>query len=160
MKTIAQVKFIDKQALVSSPIQFNLEDGEYIVDITKKKNKRSLDQNRYFWALVGEIAQKENGDLRDVHNLYLNLLQMSGAKYETLMIKHEALERFKGLYRDIKVVNSTIINHEKYDLLYAFYGSSKFDSKEMTKLIDVTLNYASEIGVENVNNYWKGLLET
>ncbi|MBQ6126771.1 MAG: hypothetical protein IJI77_07135, partial [Erysipelotrichaceae bacterium] len=97
MRTIAETKFIGNQALVSAPVPFNLDDGEYLVSIEPKKKKRSLDQNRYFWKLVGEIAKKENGDLSDVDTLYTNLLQMSGAKYESLIIKHEALERFKSL---------------------------------------------------------------
>lgn len=159
MKTIAQVKFIDNQALLSSPVPFGMDDGEYMVTIEPKKNRRSIGQNRYFWALIGEIAKKENGDLKEIQNLYLHLLQMAGAKYEVLMIKHEALDRFKSLYRDVMVVNQTVINGELYDLLYAFYGSSKFDSKEMSKLIDVTLNYAYEVGVEDVKNYWEGLFK-
>lgn len=159
MKTIALIKFIDNQALVSAPAAFNLDDGEYMVSIEQKRNKRSLDQNRYFWALLGEITKKENGDLKEINNLYVHLLKMAGAKYEVCMIKHEALERFKSLYRDVMVVKQTTINNELYDLLYAFYGSSKFDSKEMTTLIDVTLNYAYEVGVDSVKNYWEGILK-
>ena len=159
MKTIALIKFIDNQALVSAPAAFNLDDGEYMVNIEPKRNKRSLDQNRYFWALLGEITKKENGDLKEINNLYVHLLKMAGAKYEVCMIKHEALERFKSLYRDVMVVKQTTINNELYDLLYAFYGSSKFDSKEMTTLIDVTLNYAYEVGVDSVKNYWEGILK-
>ena len=56
MRTIAETKFIGNQALVSAPVPFGLDDGEYMVSIEPKKKKRSLDQNRYFWKLVGEIA--------------------------------------------------------------------------------------------------------
>ena len=122
------------------------------------KKKRSSDQNRYFWALLKEISKKEDGDLRDIENLYTQLLQMSGAKYETIIIKDEALGRFKGLVKHVKVIRQEVINHELFDIVYAFYGSSTFDSVEMTSLIDTTLHYASEVGVESVDSYWKGLL--
>ena len=158
MRTIAETKFIGNQALISSPVPFGLEDGEYMVSIEPKKKKRSLDQNRYFWKLVGEIAKKEDGDLRDADNLYTTLLQMAGAKYESLIIKHEALERFKSLVRHVKVIKQQIINHEVYDTIWAFYGSSTFDTKEMSDLIETTLKYAEEAGVPDVNSYWKGLL--
>ena len=158
MRTIAETKFIGNQALISAPVPFGLEDGEYMVSIEPKKKKRSLDQNKYFWALLGEISKKENGDLQQVDSLYTHLLQMAGAKYETLIIKHEALERFKSLVRHVKVIKQQVINHELYDTIYAFYGSSMFDTKEMTQLIDTTLNYAYEVGVEDVDNYWKGVL--
>ena len=158
MRTIAETKFIGNQALVSAPVPFGLDDGEYMVSIEPKKKKRSLDQNRYFWKLVGEIAKKENGDLRDTDNLYTNLLQMAGAKYEALIIKHEALERFRSLVRHVKVIKQQTINHEVYDTIWAFYGSSTFDTKEMSDLIETTLKYAEEVGVPDVNSYWKGLL--
>lgn len=160
MKTIAQTKFIGNQALISAPVPFGLEDGEYMVSIEPRKKKRTLDQNRYFWALLGEICKKENGDLRNIDDLYTHLLQMSGAKYEVLIIKHEALARFSSLarLRHVKLVKQQVINHELYDMVYAFYGSSQFDTSEMSQLIDTTLNYAYEVGVEDVNNYWKELM--
>ena len=157
MKTICEAKFINNQALISSPVPFNLEDGEYLVSLDRKKKKRTLDQNKYFWALLGEISKKENGNLQNVDNLYTFLLQMSGAKYETLIIKHEALERFKSMVRHVKVVKQQTINHVVYDTIYAFYGSSTFDTSEMNRLIDTTINYAYEVGVENPE-YWKGAL--
>lgn len=158
MKTIAETKFIGNQALISSPVPFGMEDGEYMVTIEPKKKKRTLEQNRYFWALIGEIAKKEDGDLRNTDLLYTTLLQMSGAKYETMIIKHEALEGFKKLVRHVKVIKQQVINHELYDTAYVFYGSSTFSSSEMADLIDTTLRYAEEAGVEDVNSYWKGLL--
>lgn len=157
MKTVAEAKFIKNQALISSPVPFNLEDGEYLISLDKKKNKRTLEQNRYFWALLGEISKKENGNLKDIDNLYTHLLEMSGAKYEVLIMKHEALERFKGLVRHVKVVKQQVINHEVYDTIYAFYGSSTFDTVEMANLIDATIDYAYAVGVEDPE-YWKGVL--
>lgn len=157
MKTVAEAKFIGNQALISSPIPFNLDDGEYLISLDPKKKKRTLEQNRYFWALLGEISKKENGSLKDIDTLYAHLLEMAGAKYETLIIKHEALERFKRLVRHVKVIKQQVINHEVYDTIYVFYGSSTFDKAQMMQLIDITIDYAYEVGVENPE-YWKGAL--
>ena len=157
MKTIAESKFIGNQAMLNAPVPFNLEDGEYLVSIEPKKKKRSLDQNRYFWALLGEISKKENGNLRNIDTLYLHLLEMSGAKYEVLIIKHEALERFTSMVKHVKVVKQQVVNHEIYDTVYVFYGSSTFSTTEMMQLLDTTIDYAYEVGVENPE-YWKGAL--
>ena len=124
----------------------------------RKKKKRSLEQNRMFWALLGEIAKKEDGNLRNIDELYTHLLMMAGAKYEVLNIKHDALQGLKSLIPHVKVVKQNIVNHVVWDVVYVFYGSSKFDTAEMSNLIDTTLNYASEVGVENVTNYWEELL--
>lgn len=158
MKTIANTKFIGNQAMISAPVPFQLEDGEYMVTIEPKKKKRSLDQNSYFWALLGEICKKENGDLRDVEDLYVNLLEMSGAKYAALIVKHEALEDLKKMVRHIKVIKQQTVKNELYDTIYTFYGSSTFTTSEMSQLIDVTLKYAEEVGVADVENYWRGVL--
>lgn len=158
MRTIAETKFIGNQALISSPIPFDLEDGEYIVSIEPKKKKRSLEQNRYFWMLLGEILKKEDGNLKNVDELYETLLIMAGAKYEVVNIKHEALEGLKQIVKHVKVVKQQVINHEVWDMVYVFYGSSKFNKSEMAQLIDTTLNYASEVGVTNIDNYWRDVL--
>lgn len=158
MKTIAQTKFEYNKAIIQAPLPFELEDGEYIITIEPKKKKRTLDQNAYFWALLGEISKKENGSMRDVESIYTNLLEMAGAKYVSMIIKHEALDDFKKYMRHVKVIKQQTVKNELYDTIYAFYGSSTFSTNEMAQLIDVTLRYAEEVGVENVDNYWKGIL--
>ncbi len=138
----------------------DIEDGKYTVELKKYRKGRSLNQNAYFWKLVSEIAIKENGDLRDVDNLYSNLLKMSGAKYEVMYLKEDALESLKKneVIKHCLVVKRQVINNQAMVTALIFYGSSKFDTKEMSNLIDTTLKYASEIGVEHVDDYWKGLL--
>ena len=159
MKMIANTTFNGNLAVINAPYPFTLEDGEYMVTIEPKKKKRSLDQNAYFWKLLGEICKKENGDLKDVESLYVNLLEMAGAKYTSMIIKHVALDDLKKLCRHVKVIKQQSIKHELYDTVYVYYGSSTFDSNEMSQLIDVTLKYAEEVGVGDVYDYWKGLLD-
>lgn len=158
MKTIAETKFMGNTALISAPSPFPLEDGEYLITIEKKKKGRSLRQNKYFWKLLGEIQKHEDGQIKDVNELYTRLLEMAGAKYESMIIKHEALDRWKQLVRHVKVIKQQTVKNELYDTIYTYYGSSTFSSKEMADLIDVTLRYASEIGVPDVDNYWRELL--
>ena len=158
IRTIADAKFIGNTAMVHAPAVFALEDGEYIISICRKDKKRTLSQNRYFWALLGEICKKEDGNISGVEDLYTRLLEMAGAKYESMIIKHEALGRWKQLVRHVKVIKQQMVKNELYDTIYTFYGSSTFSTSEMAQLIDVTLKYASEVGVENVDNYWKELL--
>lgn len=158
MRTIAQTRFVDNKAILCAPLPFDLADGEYMITIEPKKRKRSLDQNAYFWKLIGEISKKENGTLSDVENIYINLLEMAGAKYVGMIIKHEALEDFRKQMRHVKVIKQQTVKNVLYDTIYAFYGSSTFSTDEMSQLIDVTLRYAEEVGVEDVESYWRGIL--
>ena len=55
--------------------------------------------------------------------------------------------------------NRKVVQNIPMVTAFIFYGSSKFDTKEMSDLIDTTPRYASEVGVENVNDYWRELLK-
>lgn len=113
------------------------------------KKNRSLNQNAYFWKLVSEIAIKENGDLRNIDNLYSTLLKKCGAKYEVLYMKETAYESLKeyGCIKNCLVVKRQVVNNQAMIKILIFYGSSTFDTKEMSNLIDTTLKYASEVGI-------------
>lgn len=150
---IAEVKFIGSGAILKTDRPFNLEDGVYNVTLKEKKEDRTLRQNRYLWALIGEICKKENGDLRNEEEVYCTLLQMAGAKYETIIIPEEAVERFRGLYRDIKVIGRQVVNHRSFAVLHVFYGSSKMNTKEMNELLDTAIRYANELGIDTGGYY-------
>lgn len=53
------------------------KDTKYKLEIGKFKEKRSLNQNAYFWKLVDEIDIKINGHRKDKDNLYIQLLEMA-----------------------------------------------------------------------------------
>ena len=162
MRVIGDVKSIGSSIMIQADnLLESIADGTYSIEFKKYRKGRSLDQNAYFWKLVTEIAKKEDGDLRNKDVLYCHLLEMAGAKYEILYMQEDALESLKQheIVRDVKVIRREVINNQAMVTVYMFYGSSTFDTKEMADLIDVTLKYAAEVGVENVDSYWKGVLD-
>lgn len=122
---------------------------------------RTSRQNRYFWALVTDIANNmgysgEEGKMK----LYCQLLKTSGAKTEIKAIPEEYLELIRSSkeLRTIDILSNEVLEDGKkiyYCELY--YGSSKFNTKEMNKLIDTTLEWASECGI--MTEYWERLLK-
>lgn len=160
MKILAKVNSVGNTLVAEACYPINLEDGDYELEIKKLSKKRSLEQNKYFWALVGEIAKREDGDLREVDKLYDNLLKIAGTKYEVAYMKKEAIESFKkfDVIKHYYIKEEKVVNNTLYATVYIFYGSSKFDTKQMSDLIDTTLKYAELVGVPNINNYWKGVL--
>lgn len=135
-----------------------LKSGFYDVEFKPVEGKRSLKQNAYLWQLITEICKKENGDTKDKFDVYINLLQMSGAKYETVMIKEEALKNFKKKWPDCKIIHKDVVNHVAWLTIEAYYGSSMFSVSEMNNLIYTTLKYASEIGVDT--EYYEEVLNS
>ncbi len=139
-----------------------LERGElYVLDIHKQKDKRTLQQNAYLWAMVGEMNRKQNGtrNSEDDIKIYLDILERSGAKCDYLEVIPEAYERLKELsdMRLITVVQKRRRNGVETYMCKCFYGTSKMDTIEMGTVIDQALIMAEEYGIET--DYWKGLLK-
>jgi hypothetical protein len=126
------------------------KDKFYDLIIKEHRKKRSLDANAYCWVLIGKIADA----LRITPNeVYLEAIRGIGGNYEIIPIKAEATEKFRkawsaqgigwpcddlGPCRDLN----------GYHYLRAFYGSSTFDTRQMSILIDNLIQDCEALGVE------------
>lgn len=131
----------------------------YSITISKARDRRTEQQNKYMWALIGEIDKARNGDRsNDDYEIYIEALVRAGSKYTHLLVdpKDESMlkENFRAiqLARQIKVGDNKRFNDYK-----CFYGSSKMDTKEMHDLIETILDMASECGLDI--DYWKDVLD-
>lgn len=126
----------------------DLEKDTYTLEIKKVKSKRSVNQNKTFWKLVNEIDEKINGHKKNNIDLYVQLLEMAECKYEDIMIIERAIPMLKEQFRACKVMGKVSTTNGVMSRVRCFYGSSNFDTKEMYNLIQVTLDYASEVGLD------------
>jgi len=137
------------------------KDKSYILDLSEKKPKRSLAQNDMFNALLNKICLVQDGNLKDRDVYYGQLLKMAGIEEKTNSGTFTAEELEKELrlndYRAFEVTAKKVINHVMYYRAKFYKGISKFDTAEMSRLIDVTLDYAAELGIET--DYWRSLLD-
>jgi len=125
-----------------------LETKPYTVEISKPQSKRSLKQNALLWKIVHDIAESEDGHLANDEDTYCALLELANAKYEDLVALEKAEETFRKT-EGIRAVKILRCAKEEGFLIYRLYlGSSTFNTKEMTKLIEVALDYASQIGLD------------
>lgn len=159
MKFFADIKVMGNTLMLQTSKKISLEDGKYEVDIKDFKGmKRSDRQNAMLWGIINKISKKENGNIVASYDIYNNLLQMCGASYNEVLIKKEALERFRTIVKHLKVVNETTDNGITYCYCWVFKGISEMDTKQANALIETTMKYASEVGVDVDDDYWKGLL--
>ena len=127
---------------------WSLETQPYALEISKPRSKRSTDQNALLWKIIHDIAEQEDGHLANDWDTYCALLELADAKHTDLVAPAEAEEEFRKVQglRAVKVLRPA--QQEGY-LIYRLYpGSSTFNTKEMTKLIDVALDYAAKIGLD------------
>ena len=134
------------------------KDDLYSIVISKARDKRTEQQNKYMWALISEIDKARNGDRSsDDWNIYLEALIRAGAKYTHLLVEPEAEEMLRSSFRAIQLVRKIQMNNKVFNDYKCFYGSSKMDKQEMHNLIETLLDMASECGLDIV--YWKDVLE-
>lgn len=135
-----------------------LENKPYSIEIKEVSNKRSLQQNAYLWALIDEIDKELNGYLSDRMGVYCQILKMANAKYEYLLCEERVLDslRENAGIRALEVKGNEYVNGIEYLLVKVYIGSSKFDTKEMTQLLDTAIHYAEELGI--VTDYYMEML--
>ena len=124
-----------------------LKDADVDVEVKKYREKRSRDSNSLLWACCREIGQALG--IPDVE-VYRKAVADAG-EYEPLPIKSVAVETFarrwesKGLGWFVQVVDDSKL--KGYKLVKAYYGSSTYDTKEMSRLLDYVVDEAKQIGL-------------
>lgn len=135
--------------------EFNKLQNEELLDIEihKHREKRSLDANSYCWVLCKKIADVLGATKEEVYKKAINEV----GKFEILPIKDEAVETFikawtsKGIGWVCEVFGKSKL--DGYTNVIAYYGSSIYDTKEMSVLIDNIVQEAKQLGIETMPPY-------
>lgn len=118
--------------------------GEKRLILKDWREKRSLDANALFWHCVGKIAEAVKADKWEI---YLKLLRRYG-QYTYICVIPEAAERIKREWREAEEIGEIDINGRKAIQLLCYYGSSQYDTKEFSILLDGTIEEMREIGID------------
>ena len=124
-----------------------LKDCKLSIKAVKHREKRSLDSNAYAWVLMQKIAEAINSNKWDV---YLELLQKYSRSFTHVIIKPEAIDKMKELYRTCVDLGEISVNGITGHQLQVFYGSSTFNTKEMSVFIDGIVSECKELGIETL----------
>lgn len=124
----------------------NFNDKPLLIKIDKFRKKRSNEQNAYFWKCIQALAAALGNDNWDQ---YLLELERYG-KCVTLMIEKDAYPDLANLYRETKIVGEQKDPQTKKELyeVNCFYGSSSYNSKEFTRLIDGVISDMKDADVD------------
>lgn len=139
----------------STPEDFRAEfdelaDKEVKVEIKRYSRKRSLDANAYCWVLVDLIAQKTGVKKSDV---YRNAIKEIGGVSTTVCVLERAVDRLKaswsahGLGWQTEVTDSKIEGCKNVTL---YYGSSVYDTAQMSQLINSLIQDAETLGIPTI----------
>lgn len=117
-----------------------LEGADLDIEAKKHRNKRSLDSNRYLWQLCDKIAKKVGYDREHV---YVMMLERYG-RFEDVSIYTEAVPEFR---RHLKYTEERY-SGDGWTVVRVYYGSSGYNTEEMSELIDGVVQEAEDLGIE------------
>lgn len=120
------------------------------VEIKQQRRKRSLDANSYCWVLCQKIAEAI-GSTKE--NVYKKAIREVG-QFEIVPIKNEAVERWievwnsKGLGWFAEILEDSKL--PGYKKVISYYGSSVYDTREMSVLLEEIIREAKELGIDTI----------
>lgn len=127
---------------------YSFEPGEYAIE-KRSHRKRSLDANGYCWVLCERIAQAVGMRKEEV---YRQSILNVGAFFRAFVMP----EDYDGFCREwqghgigwlVQKVDDSCLPYE----LFCYYGSSVYDTAQMSRLIDDLVQEAQSIGIETMN---------
>ncbi len=118
------------------------------IEVKPYRERRSLDANAYFFVLADKLAAKLNTTKEEV---YRNAIKQIGGVSETVCVKNQAVERLcegwrkNGLGWQTDTFPSKI---EGCTNVILYYGSSTYDTAQMSRLIDNIVQDCKAVGIE------------
>lgn len=125
-----------------------LNDKPLTVTVKEYRQKRSLSQNAYLWVLLDKLGAKLNRSKEDIYKIYVK----DYGVFEVLPIRNDAVDRFIGNWSKNGIgwfcedLGESKLNG--YTKLIAYYGSSTYNTAEMTRLIDAVIQDCEEQGIQ------------
>jgi hypothetical protein len=120
------------------------QDNTKFFEVKEKKTTRSLQQNKLLWELIHKIAKQQNQEDMEV---YCALLERADAKSEYIITATEMEEALRKTFRGVKFIRKQLVNNKECNIYKVYLGSSKMNTKEMTELLDITIQLCSELEI-------------
>lgn len=124
------------------------ENGKYVAELKEHRKKRSMNANNYFWQLADQIAEKLG---QEKEELYLEYVKRVGPFKDFTLSEDEA-----KTFRVAWAMLGTGWPTEQVDyspsgrevIVRAYYGSSQYNTRQMSRLIDMAVADAKDLGIE------------
>lgn len=139
---------LNRQDILTTDEFTKLKELEKI-DITLEEisKKRGLNANSCFWKLCSQIADKIGVSKEEI---YLEQLKKYG---QSLLIPVLPSQKPNGYFKYYEFREKGILNGKECDWYIVYKGSSEYNTKEMTTLLEGTNNDCKELGIETIEEY-------
>lgn len=150
LKSKAYVMF-EVNELTDAAKLMEVLDKVLTINVNLYKKKRSIDANAYFWTLCGKLADKTRQNKTDI---YKHLIKEIGNNYEIVPIKNEAVQSWVEAWEHngLGWICETLGNSKfaGYTNICCYYGSSTYNTKQMSALIDSIIFECKEQDIQTL----------
>lgn len=117
-----------------------------LLTITAKlfRQKRSRDANSYSWVLMQKMAETIKSDKWSV---YLDMLGRYGV-FTHIIVRPGVVDRVMSEWRTVKNLGEVTVSGQTGIQLQCYFGSSTYDTKEMSVFIEGIVSECHELGIE------------
>lgn len=120
------------------------QDREKFFEVKQHREKRSLTANAYAWVLIGKIADVVRASKDEV---YLEMLKRYGQSEIVSVLSEIDVD---GYFKYFEAVAETTLNGQSFTHYRVYKGSSEYDSREMSVLIDGIVSEAKDLDIETL----------
>jgi hypothetical protein len=129
----------------------NRKDRDYDLTIKEHREKRSLDANAYAWVLMGKLAAAMH--IKPVE-VYRQQILGVGDNFTPMCVREKDVNRFVSswernglgwIVQDLGVSQVPGCRN-----LAAYHGSSTYDTRQMSRLIDNIVQDCKALGIETL----------
>ncbi len=123
-----------------------------LLKIEEWHNPRTLSQNAAMWLMLEQMAEKLKTSKDE---LYIDMLDQYG-KFTHIIVKPEAVEAVKKEWRTVRDLGEVTVNGKNGVQLQCYFGSSGYNTVEMSRLFEGVLHEARELEIDV--SYFEGAL--
>lgn len=143
-----------------------LKDTAVTVEIKRYRKHRSRDANAYAWVLIDQITEKlqqkePKAGWRPI-DVYRNAIREIGGVSTIIGIRTDAVETFRRnweanhLGRQVEIIDGS--GKAGWSNVRVFWGSSEFDTAQMSRLISSLIQDAEALGIPTITDDEAGRL--
>lgn len=126
-------------------------ENKLCIELKKWRQKRSLDANSYCWVLCDKIAKElcKDGTIVTKEDVYKDAILQIGS-FEPFIAQEKTYMNFKRIWekQGLGFLVQEVSKKDKCIKVNCYYGSSTYNTKEMSLLIEDLIELAKTLNVE------------
>ena len=143
------IAFRTKDRASSAELAKQVSEG-WEVECSKQKKKRSLDANAYCWVLLDKLASVLQKPKTEIYRQYIRDV---GGNSETVCVVNKAVDKLCSHWSDHGLGWLTDTMPSKIEgctNVILYYGSSEYDTKQLSRLINLIVEDCKTQGIETM----------